>query len=78
MPRVATYAPEGRQTAEHILLTCNRYQDDREATWNGEPMDLPLILTQRDTAVKAAKFMLRTELLKVFQDVSVEEEVEEN
>lgn len=46
-----------RQIGDHILLSCPRYNVDRLRTWGNAPMDIETILTTKDLAVKAPKFM---------------------
>ena len=57
---------EGNQTRDHVLRTCSLYTEDRWATWGGRPIDVKEILSTPDLAIRAAKFMIRTQTLKVF------------
>ena len=62
----------GRQTVQHILLSCRNYIDDRWETWGDKSLDIHSIATTKDLAVKAAKFMIRTGLLNVFTGTKVD------
>ena len=59
----------GDQTRDHILRTCPLFAEDRMATWGGQPIDIKEILSKPDMATKAAKFMIRTQTLKVVSKV---------
>ena len=68
----------GRQTAAHLLLSCRNFREDRWNIWGLNPTDLTSILITKELAVKAAKFIIRTRLLKVFQFTYIGDEDDEN
>jgi len=56
---------EGRQTVRHILLTCRKLQDVRKQKLGHLPEgnDLRAVLSKRKVAIKAIKFIERTQIL---------------
>jgi hypothetical protein len=69
----------GRQTARYILLscTCPLFDEDRARTWSSVPLNLTSILSNKPLAIKTAKFMIRTQLLKVFESAKTEKPIKE-
>ena len=62
---------EGRQTRDHVLRHCPLFEEERWATWGGRTISVRKILTKPETAIRAAKFMIKTQTLKVFQTVQL-------
>jgi hypothetical protein len=61
----------GAQTVTHILLSCPRFKEERNA-WKKEEAwssDARKILSDRRYATRAAKFMLETKLLGQFRSI---------
>jgi hypothetical protein len=56
---------EGRQTVRHILLICRKLKDVRKQELGHLPEgnDLRAILSKRKVAIKAIKFIERTQIL---------------
>jgi hypothetical protein len=57
---------EGRQTVRHILLICRKLKDVRKQELGHLPEgnDLRAILSKRKVAIKAIKFIERTQILR--------------
>ena len=62
-----------RQTIQHVLFNCDRLRDLREEVlWDGGRVErrsnsLDDVLSDKVTAVRAANFMIQTNMLRQFQ-----------
>ena len=65
---------EGRQTVDHILLRCRKYNDVRRRVFGrGGRIDLRAILNEPKLVTKAIRFMEQTRLLGQFRSCDAEQ-----